>query len=148
MRREHLWYVVINSNQARLLRSLPAPDAPPPIEIRLQAMRRNLRNALRDRPTRGHALGGGETPAVKPAADPLYEDALRFLHEVFLFLSDEQAAQAFDGLVLIGSPDIVGLWRSEIPDALRKSIRREVTRNLVRLPISELVPAIRALMAE
>lgn len=149
MKPERIWYIVMNSNRARILRQLPDVGGHAPLEITMQAVRQNLRHRLRDKPTRSFSTaGGGRRSAVEPPCDPLRDDAVAFLHDVFRYLQDEQAIGAFDGLVLIGSPDIVGLWRDELPAALKASVRCEITKNLVRLPIAELAPAVRAALSE
>lgn len=146
MKRDRTWYVVMNAGRARILRGLPNERDPAQAEIILQGPRQNLRDRLQDRPARSFAsCRDGRRSAVEPGTDPMHEDARRFLRDVFDFLLEQHRARAFDGLVLIGSPDIVGLWREEIPDTLRDCMRAEMKKNLVRWPAARLVPALRAL---
>ena len=148
MRREKIWYVIMNSNRARILQHLPMDHEPAPEEIMLEAELRKLRDTLGDRPTRSYAsAGGGRRSAVEPGTDPLREDMGHFLRDVFDLLERKRSAGKFEGLVLIGSPEIVGLWREMVPDALRDLVRREVTKNLVQLPGAALVTTLRRLMA-
>lgn len=149
MKTERIWYVVMNAHRARILRGLPGPHQPAPVEITMQAPRRTLRDALRDRPTRSFSSGSdGRRSGVEPGTDPLREDATSFLREVFDYLSDQNAAHSFDGLVLVASPEIVGLWRNAIPDGLKPMVRSEIAKNIVRLPVNELAPALRDLVEQ
>lgn len=149
MQRARIWYVVMNSNRARILRGLPALHEAAEPEIVLQSAHRKLRDALEDRPTRSFSSGSpGRRSAVEPSSDPLREDALRFLRDVFAFLGTERTAHAFDWLVIVAPPDMLGLIRDEIPDPLRACLRLEVPHNLVRHSSAELVTAIRKHLEE
>lgn len=147
--RETIWYLVLSAHEARLLRALPkAAGADPGLTV-YHGPDRKLRDSLQDRPTRSFAsAGGGRRSGVEPGSDPLHEDARGFLAEICADLSERHRKSGFDGLVLIGSPEMIGIWRSEAPEALKKLVRREFVRNLVPLPNAELVPAIRALLSE
>lgn len=146
MRAERVWYLVLNSNRARILRGLPAPHEPAEAELSLQSRHHHLRDHLQDRPTRTYAIGSpGRRSGVEPASDPVREDSLRFLHDVQEFLSAEQRAQAFDGLVVVAPPETLGLWREGLSEPLALAIRAEVAKNLVRQSSHELVETLRQL---
>jgi hypothetical protein len=46
--------------------------------------------------------------------------------------------------VVVGSPEIIGHWRAEAPDKLKGLVREEYVKNLVGLPMTDLVVALRA----
>ncbi len=149
MKPDRVWYVVLNSNRLRILRDLPQPGEAAGPEITLQAPVTHLRDALRDAPTRSFAsAGGGRRSAVMPSSNPVLEAERTFLHRVFQLLADERAMGAYDAMVVFGSPEIIGLWRDEIPDALSPLVRQEVVKNLIRLPAHELATAVRRLLSE
>lgn len=146
MERLSTWYVVLNGSRARILRGLPPPHETARAEISLRSTQRTLREHLADRPARTHSpAGGGRRTAVEPASDPLREDTRRFLLEVFDFLEQERRAGAFERLVVVGGPDVVGLWRETVPHSLSDVVDHQIIRNLVRLSAHELVVALRAL---
>lgn len=148
MRPERIWYVVINSNRARILSGLSKQGEPAGEEVAIQGARHKLRELLSERPARTYACsGGGRRAAVEPGSDPLRADTLEFIRKVFRYLEAQRKTGALEGLIVIGSPDIVGLWRQEIPASLDALVRREVIKNLVRLPAPELAPSIRDLLA-
>ncbi len=144
MHKLKVWYLVMNSNRARILRGLPVPHEAAGPEIVLQSVHRKLRDALEDRPTRSFSSGSpGRRSGVEPSSDPMREDELRFLRDVFAFLWSEHEAHAFEDLVVIAPPETLGLLRDEIPDKLGALVRQEVPRNLMRLSAAELAAAIR-----
>lgn len=149
MKRERVWYIVMNSNRARILRQLPGSHERAGAEITLQGPRRNLRAILNDRPARSFTSSGtGRRSAVEPGSDPLRHDKIDFLHEVFDYLTEQKAAGAFDRIVLIASPEILGLWRDKAPHDLQDVVSREVPKNLVRFPYSEIGEAVRHALAQ
>lgn len=149
MARPIVWYVVMNAHEALILRDLRELHDPEHRETMLGGPAPRLRDMYSDRPTRSFAsAGGGRRSAVAPHGDPMRDAARSFLRDVFDYLERRRMAGAFNGLVLIGAPDTVGLWREVMPGALRSCIRREVARNLVNLPGEKLIPAVRALTAE
>jgi protein required for attachment to host cells len=140
------WYVVLNSQHARILRDLRDTHDPEHYETTMGVPATALRDTQTDRPTRSFAsAGGGRRSSVVPHGDPVREETLRFLRDVFDFLERRRMAGAFGQLVMVASPDVTGLWRQSLPAPLHPCIRREVTRNLVNLPSEELILAMRAL---
>jgi len=146
MRAERIWYLVLNSNRARILRGLPAEHEPDGTELSLQSRHHHLRDHLQDRPTRSFSSGSsGRRSGVEPGSDPVREDTLRFLRDVREFLGSEQKAQAFDGLVVVAPPETLGLWREELSASLASTIRAEVAKNLMRQSAHDLVLTLRDL---
>ncbi|KAA9006704.1 host attachment protein [Histidinibacterium aquaticum] len=146
MKAPRTWYVVMNTSRARVLRDLPGPREPAPIEISLQGPRRRLREVMEDRATRSYSsAGGGRRAAVEPGSDPIAEDARNFVREVVEYLDKQRLAKAFDRLVVIASSDAIGIWRAELPEALAACVQHEFVKNLVRFSARELVAAIRGL---
>ena len=119
MDQERIWYVVMNSNRARILRGLPEPHAPAASELSLQSRHLRLRDHLQDKPTRSFSSASpGRSSAVEPSSDPLREDLLRFLHDVQDFLAGERQANAFDSLVVVAPAEVIGLWRQALHEPL------------------------------
>lgn len=141
---ERIWYVVMNSNRARILRGLPEPHAVAASELSLQSRHLRLRDHLQGRPTHGFSSGlAGLRSAVEPSADPLREDLLRFLHDVQDFLTAEQRADAFDALVVVAPAEVIGLWRQALHEPLASVIWAELCKNLIHLSAHDLSEALR-----
>jgi protein required for attachment to host cells len=144
MDQERIWYVVMNSNRARILRGLPEPHAPAASELSLQSRHLRLRDHLQDKPTRSFSSGSpGRRSAVEPSSDPLREDLLRFLHDVQDFLAGERQANAFDSLVVVAPAEVIGLWRQALHEPLASVIRAELRKNLIHLSAHDLIEVLR-----
>lgn len=143
---QRIWYLVMNSNRARILRGLPAEHEVEDTELSLQSRHHHMRDHLQDRPTRSYSSASpGRRSGVEPGSDPVQEDTLRFMRDVRDFLSDEKKAQAFDALVVVAPPETLGMWRDVVVEPLQSAIRAEVARNLVRQPMHELIETLRQL---
>lgn len=146
MHSERIWYLVMNSNRARILRGLPKPHEAAASELSLQSRHHHLRDHLEDRPTRSFSSASpGRRAGVEPGSDPVREDTLRFLRDVHEFLADECKVKAFDGLAVVAPPETLGLWREVLAEPLQSVIRSEVAKNLVRQSAHELVESLRRL---
>ncbi|MBP0482097.1 host attachment protein [Sagittula salina] len=140
------WYVILNSHEARILHDLRDVTDPDHSETDLGGPKRRLRDTMQDAPGRSFSSSGdGRRSGIEPGSDPLREDSLSFLREVFAYLEKHRLAGDFDALVLIGPADMVGLWRDALPTPLRACLQREVVKNLVNLPPEKLIPAVREL---
>lgn len=139
------WYVVINSHRARILQRIPKPHSPAGLEIVLQAPERNVRGIIAGKPGRVFApSGSGRRFAMQPHNSPQRSDQREFLREVSGFLGAALRDQSFEKLVLFASPDILGIWREEVPESLQQKVTREFSKNLVRLLYHSLADTIRA----
>lgn len=146
MQGERIWYLVMNSNRARILRGLPRQHEAAASELSLHSRQNHLRHHLEDRLTRSFSPASpGRRSTVEPGADPVREDTLRFLRDVQDFLTDECKAHAFDGLVVVAPPETLGLWREVQAEPLQSAIRGEVAKNFVRQPSHDLIESLRGL---
>lgn len=146
MQTERIWYLVMNSNRARILRGLPPVHEAAQPELSLQSRHHHLRDHLGDRPTRSYSSASpGRRAGVEPGSDPVREEIMRFLREVQEFLVEQYKAHAFDGLVVLAPPETLGLWREVLAEPLQPTIRSEVAKNLVRQSAHELVESLRRL---
>ena len=146
MHGQRIWYLVMNSNRARILRGLPAEHEAADAELTLQSRHHHLRDHLQDRPTRSYsAASPGRRSGVELGSDPVREDTMRFMRDVQDFLTNEQKALAFDALVVVAPPETLGLWREALGEPLLSAIRVEVAKNLVRQSAHELVETLRQL---
>lgn len=146
MQAERIWYLVLNSNRARILRGLPKPHEAAPSELSLQSRHHHLRDHLEDRPARSFSSASpGRRAGVEPGSDPVREDTMKFLRDVQEFLVVERTANAFDGLIVVAPPETLGLWRDVLAEPLQSAIRAEVAKNLVRQSAHELIESLRRL---
>ena len=64
MEPKRVWYVVMNSNRARILRGLPPPHVAAEAELTMHSGRHKLREFLNDRPTRSYSATWTATSAT------------------------------------------------------------------------------------
>ena len=141
-RRNRIWFLVLNSHQAHVLRDLPERGRPD--SFQLSADETRLRDHLSGRLTRSQASArDGRRVAVVPGTDPVKEDRRRFLRNVCDEL--EHRMDQFDALAVVAPADVMGLWREICPDGLAARVQAEKVRNLAGLPVSELAEALKAL---
>ncbi|WP_323775727.1 host attachment protein [Leisingera sp.] len=144
MNPERNWYIIINSHRARIVQGLPKPHSPAALEVVLLAPERNVRSIIAGKTERAIAsASSGRRASVQPHNSPQRADQREFLRDVFGFLAPALRDQNFDKLVLFASPDILGVWREEVPDSLKQKVAREIAKNLVRLPYHSLIAAVR-----
>lgn len=149
MEPKRIWYLVMNSNRARILRGLPLPHVAADAELTLQSGRQRLRDFLNDHPTCSYSsTSPDQCSAIDLGSDPVREDTIRFISDVLDFLAAQRKANAFDGLVVIAPTGTLGLWHDEVTAPVAETIRCEVAKNYVRLTPIELVTAIRHQLEE
>ncbi|MFX0546755.1 host attachment protein [Roseovarius sp. S1116L3] len=143
-----IWYVILNTTRARILRSLPGPTERIPAEVSIQGRSLNPGGAIVERAEIGPAAHGGSGRFANGSEPELLRSEARtFVREVLSYLEQQKDADGFDGLVVICPTETIGLWRAEISGDLQGSVRREFNKNLVRFSSRELVAAIRALLS-
>lgn len=149
MEPKRIWYLVMNSNRARILRGLPLPHVAADAELALQSGRQKLRDFLNGHPTCSYSSSPPDhRSAIHLASDPVREDTIRFIRDVLDFLTAQRKADAFDELVVVAPDDTLGLWRDEVSAPVAETIRGEVAKNYVRLTPVELGTAIRHQLEE
>ncbi|MFX0541463.1 host attachment protein [Roseovarius sp. S4756] len=143
-----IWYVVLNTTRARILRSLPGPNDRIPVEVTIQGRSLNLGGAIEERSQTAPATGGGNGRfADGGEPESLQKEARTFVREVLSYLEQQRDADGFDELVVICPSEIISLWQAEISGDLQGTVRREFNKSLVRFSSRELAAAIRALQS-
>lgn len=91
-----------------------------------------------------HALGrvyeskGAARHMVEPTVDIKQETRQRFIHQVTEKLEEAWEHQAFDRLVLIGPPKVIGDLRKNMPDEVKQTVIAEVGKELTHAPLQAL----------
>lgn len=79
-----------------------------------------------------------ERHKYEPAMQQSRQRDLSFAHQVAILLNDAAARQAFDKLVVVAAPKMLGYLRDELNDQTRKHIAAEVNKEYANLPSREL----------
>ncbi|MGB7242645.1 MAG: host attachment protein [Sulfitobacter sp.] len=83
----------------------------------------------RDKAGMGHSIAGPGVAAVEQTDAKLINDT-RFAKEVMAHLSQAYVAKAFDRLILISGPHMLGLMRAEMDAPLHKPLVGEIPKDL------------------
>lgn len=118
------------------------------VRARNQAMLIPVGNALEATPIEReqgrHALGrvyeskGSARHMVEPTVDIRQETRRRFIQEVTEKLEEAWERQAFDRLVLIGPPKVIGDLRDQLSDEIKQTVIADVSKELTRAPLQAL----------
>lgn len=142
------WILVLNAHHARLIEGLAPPRSPAPAEHVLEASTGKLKEVMADKPGRSFSSGAsGRRSAMDYASDPVLDAEKAFVKETVDMVEAARKAGSFDRLAIFAAPQILGLLRDEMPEALRKVVSREVSRNLAGLEGPLLQDALRDEMA-
>lgn len=134
----------MNSTRARVLRGLDHAGATSQVELVLKSEARNLRQIMSDR--QGISFGFSP-PGLRPGTDSrrasssgapsvgtlVDEDRREFIGQVAALLESHRSAGDFDQLAVFAEPEVLGMLRQILPDALRATVVCEVPKNLVHL---------------
>jgi protein required for attachment to host cells len=90
-------------------------------------------------------FGPGRHAAEEPT-DPHRFEIARFAREIVHVLDGERKRNAFERLVVIAPPTLLGDLRAAMPDPLRSMVAAELDQDLAKLPARELADRVRALL--
>lgn len=91
-----------------------------------------------DRPGRAFDPGSGSPHAMEPRVDPHQREERRFATQVARVLEAAAERRAYEKLVLVAPPRMLGDLRAEIGDGVRKRVVGEAHKELMKLPAAEL----------
>lgn len=138
MKGKTIWILVADGARARIFRSnAGGTRISPALPYELVADKRPSRDMISDRPGRTKDRMAHGRHALEPGTDPHVHAQQAFANELADMLDDGRRAQAFDELVIIAPPRMLGYLREFMPDQLRKLIRREVAKDLSKLDPKE-----------
>ena len=138
MPHEKLWVLALNSEHARILRGLTRRGQTEDPEFLLEAKHHDLRELMSDKPGRAFALKGGRRSALEYSSDPVRDEERAFAEEVVEALQEHLEAGDFDRLAIFASPEMLGILRPKLPEAIKSVVITEVPKNLLHLPPPDL----------
>lgn len=142
------WILVLNAHHARLIEGLATPRSPAPAEQVLEASPGKLADVMADKPGRSFtSSGGGRRSAMSYASDPIRDAERAFVKRTIEMIEAAREGGTFDSLAVFAAPEMLGLLREAMPEALRRIVSREVSRNLAGLDAERLQQALRDEMA-
>jgi protein required for attachment to host cells len=135
------WFVLADGMHARILRQeVPRGPLVPALDHDLvaPAVHGHARDLKSDRPGRAFSTGTNARHAMEPRHDPHDHEKRHFARRVADLINDAAARDAFEHLVLVAPPRVLGELRAALDERASKRITGEVTRDLIRTPVTEL----------
>ncbi len=131
------WVLLANAARARLFDRDPENGAMRELAAFVNPLGRAKGSELADeRP--GQAMKGQAHTQFQPHTLPQEREHLRFAHELAQRLEEAALKHRMGRLALVVSDPFLGLLRSELGDATRALLGRQVARDLTMLKHSEL----------
>ena len=96
------------------------------------------RDLMSDRPGRVHESSGTTRHAIEPHTDPVRNEERRFSAQVIDELEQRLAAGAFDRLILVAGPTMLGDLRAGLSAKLRAAVHFELAKDLTHEPNAKL----------
>ena len=127
-----LWVVVAESSRARIFSVVNRISPLNEIDDMLNpAARSHDRDLTSDLPGRTFDSAGVGRHSMEPSVDPKKNEIAVFAKKVSERLGSARKAGEFDELILICSPEFLGLLRQNFDDVLKKHVTRTINKNLV-----------------
>ena len=101
------------------------------------------RNIDADRPGRSFDSGGQGRHAMEPRSDAHAEEEVRFAREIADTLAEAQRTGAYDRLIIIAAPRLLGYLRDTLPVAVRQSVAVEIGKDLMAYEATQLTDWLR-----
>ena len=134
------WIVVADGAGARLfLNSGPGKGLQELPEGRMQTALETTRSQGTDRPGRVHDRMGDGRHAMEPRADWHEQQKQRFARDLAQHLDGAAAEKAFDRLILVAPPKLLGALRAQLGAAARRLVTGELPKDLMRASEKELL---------
>jgi len=139
MTSKKLWIVIADGARARVLERESADSGLHEVKgLDLRADHRPSHEILSDKPPRAYDRVGAARHAMEPRVDPHRELKRSFAHEVAAILDTRLAQHAFNRLVLVAPPQVLGDLRNALSHAVRAKLTAELAKDLTKVPDSEL----------
>lgn len=89
-------------------------------------------------PGRGKASADGPRHGIEPTSDAHDQLKVEFARDMARVIEDGMGRQAFDSLVLVAPPRMLGNLRAELPKAVIKRVSAQLDKDLTQVPIHAL----------
>lgn len=139
MKKTKTWLVVADGARAQIfVNEGPGRGLQPALGYELASSKAPTRARGTDKPGRSGDRAGGSGHAVEPRID-LHQDAkMRFAAETAAVLDQAAAEGAFDRLVLVAPPKMLGALRGALKNGARDRIAGELGKDLTHVPVQDL----------
>lgn len=96
-----------------------------------------------DRPGRSFDRAGQGRHAMEPRVDVHEEESARFARQIADTLAENQRAGAYDRLIVIAAPKLLGHLREALSEPVRRSVAAEIDKDLTGYDAAQLTEWLR-----
>ncbi len=147
MKSKTVWIVVADGGRARVLKANEGmTKLDMALDYELVADRRPSRDIDADRPGRTRDRAAQGRHAYEPPTDPHEHEKIEFARKIARLLDEERKKLAYDELILVAAPKMLGLLRETLPRETLKLLRAEVPKDFSKLKLHELREKLPALV--
>ena len=141
MKHKKIWIVVADSARAQFfLNNGVGTGLEPALPLALVADNRPSRHITSDRSGRTFDSSGPGRHAMQPPSDPHRHEQTIFAREIAKLLEQKREKKAFNQLVIIAAPKMLGDLRLAFSEEIRRLVVAEINKDLTKLPVHELKP--------
>jgi protein required for attachment to host cells len=142
------WILIADGARARIfVNQGPGKGIEAVAGAEFDADHRPDREIMSDKPGRTYESVGDTRHAVQPHHDPHRELKRAFSEELAAMLAEKLAAKAYDRVVLVAPPAMLGDLRSSLGEQVRAVVYAELDKDLTNTPEAELPQHLGAVLA-
>lgn len=135
----HIWVLVADGKTARIFSAHGRTERfEPAVPFELRLPNPSTREQGADKPGRVFDSTGQARHAVEPHADWHREAKRKFAEDIADLLKEKTRENAFDELLLIAPPQLMGDLRTALDGPTRARVKGEVVKDLTKLSPTEL----------
>lgn len=138
MRKTVTWIIIADGTRARILKNDGPGKGIDLVVDDIAGENRPGRDIMADRPGRSFDRGGQGRHATEQRTDPRRIDKEAFARTVADMVADGCEKKAFDRLVLVAAPKVLGDLRALLPKQARNMVSGEVAKDLTNTPVHDL----------
>jgi len=141
------WILIADGARARIFANHGPGKGIAAVGAELDADHRPDRDIMSDKPGRAFESVGTARHAIEPHHDPHKELKRAFSEQLAALLDQQLAAKAFDRVVLVAPPAMLGDLRSALSAHVRAAVYAELDKDLTKTPEAELPQHLGAVLA-
>ncbi len=141
------WILIADGARGRLFASRGPGKGLEVVDESLGADHRPTHEIVDDRLGRTHESVGETRHAISARHDPHRELKHDFAVKLAKMLDKRRAEQAYDRLVLVAPPAVLGDLREALSDPVRSVVRAELDKDLTKTPVAELPSHLASVLA-
>jgi protein required for attachment to host cells len=140
------WILIADGGRARLFANHGPGKGIEPLDATFKADHRSTHEIVGDRLGRTYESKGDARHAIAAQTDPHRELKRKFAEHLAEVLDQQKKAHAFDRLIIVAPPVVLGDLRDALTAPVRGVIHGELHKDLTKTPYAELPDHLAAVM--